>query len=81
MKLEPYMDLVDPDDVQDCASCGDEFEVGQFAVTVSAGFGEDVLGGRAVVSVHFHCAVQGQEIDLTGTVRGYGEKAVPAPGG
>ncbi|MCA1569277.1 MAG: hypothetical protein LC798_02935 [Chloroflexi bacterium] len=59
--LDEYHDLID--ESRDCAICGDKFEVGDKAVWVPAGYGPK----NAIVPVHLHCAVKGDEIDLTVT--------------
>lgn len=45
----------------DCAACGDEFEPGEKAVRVPMDYNRP----KWKVTIHLHCAVKGDEIELT----------------
>lgn len=45
-------------------SCGETFKPGDKCVYVPAGWGPR----NAIIAIHLHCAVRGEEIELTGTI-------------
>lgn len=47
----------------DCPECGDEFEVGNRVLEVP--WDSSDRSSRMIITVHLHCAVRNDEIDLT----------------